>query len=261
MLYWEAWGDANNPTLLFLHGFMGSGRDWQPVISLLIGSFHCVTVDLPWHGKSAGVPESQEAFAWTAGQIADIAREHNAVALVGYSMGGRMALWTAVHHSDVCHHLILESANPGLREGREARQVWDEQIAMKLERMPFVQFLDEWYQLSLFDSLRVHPAFDGMVAQRLENHPNRLAMAMRRLGTGSMQSLWDEWGQLKAKTTVIVGQLDDKYCDIGYEMVQVRESCNFVILDDVGHNVHLEAPEEFVKKVLPQNHSKPKVAP
>ena len=156
MLYQEAYADSSKPTVLLLHGFMGSGRDWAAVIALLRESFHCVTVDLPWHGQSAGVPDDVDAFAWTAAQIATIAREREAVALVGYSLGGRVALWTAVHHPNVCHQLILESANPGLREGREARQAWDEAMAVKLETMPFARFLDEWYRLPLFDSLRVH---------------------------------------------------------------------------------------------------------
>ncbi len=43
---------AGRPTVLFLHGFLGTGEDWAPIAQALSAQYHCVTVDLPGHGKT-----------------------------------------------------------------------------------------------------------------------------------------------------------------------------------------------------------------
>lgn len=68
-LYSETYGDrqasADKPTLVFLHGLLGSGRDWRLVIDQLASQYFCLTVDLPGHGQSAHALVSQTQ----AGQI------------------------------------------------------------------------------------------------------------------------------------------------------------------------------------------------
>ena len=45
-------GHPERPTVLFLHGFLGSSADWNDVVAALEKDFYCLVVDLPGHGDS-----------------------------------------------------------------------------------------------------------------------------------------------------------------------------------------------------------------
>ncbi|HWR98007.1 MAG TPA: alpha/beta fold hydrolase, partial [Candidatus Methanoperedens sp.] len=95
----EEVGPAGAPALLLLHGFMGSRRDWDPLVALLSRSHRCIAVDLPGHGE-AGAPADETL--WTPGgcvaALAAILRAAGGGAVAGYSLGGRLALQLAVEH-------------------------------------------------------------------------------------------------------------------------------------------------------------------
>ena len=54
-LYSQQQGCKSKPTLVFLHGFLGSSTDWNETVSLLQDDFYCVTIDLPGHGDSIAI--------------------------------------------------------------------------------------------------------------------------------------------------------------------------------------------------------------
>ena len=43
-------GIDREETILFLHGFMGSGKDWEVIIHYFVDRYNCITIDLPGHG-------------------------------------------------------------------------------------------------------------------------------------------------------------------------------------------------------------------
>jgi 2-succinyl-6-hydroxy-2,4-cyclohexadiene-1-carboxylate synthase len=106
----EYWGDASQeglhrqtlPSLLLLHGFMGSSADFRPAISTLAQYFHCICVDLPGHGQTL---IDDHDFVSTAEQILAIAPDN--CYLLGYSLGGRLALYLALHYPDHWQKVIL----------------------------------------------------------------------------------------------------------------------------------------------------------
>ena len=154
-------GDARGPAILFLHGFMGSAADWWGVRAALNGSHRCLAVDLPGHGASLDLPHPQ---VYTAGGAAlgllDLLDELNLErpVVVGYSMGGRLALYLALRHPERCAGLFLESASPGIENPaeRRARREADEERARRLESGDFETFLADWYRQPLFASLARH---------------------------------------------------------------------------------------------------------
>ncbi len=94
-------GRTRDPAVLFLHGFMGSSRDWSDVIAALEERFRCVAVDLPGHGASLGLPyPGSYTIEGAARSVLRLLDELGIAspALVGYSMGGRLALYLALRH-------------------------------------------------------------------------------------------------------------------------------------------------------------------
>jgi 2-succinyl-6-hydroxy-2,4-cyclohexadiene-1-carboxylate synthase len=237
---------------VFLHGFMGSAADWEPVIATLADAYRCVAVDLPGHGASLGLPPEAYAFAGAARRLRDtldglgIGR----AALVGYSMGGRLALYVALRHPERCAGLLLESASPGLRgaEERAARRRSDEALARRLEAGDFERFLEDWYRQPLFASLaRDQELLRRTVAARRRNDPRELARSLRGMGTGGQPSLWEELPQLAVPALAVVGELDEKFVGIARRMAGRYPALEVAVAAGAGHNARAEAPDAYLE--------------
>jgi 2-succinyl-6-hydroxy-2,4-cyclohexadiene-1-carboxylate synthase len=251
-LHFTACGDSNKPHVLFLHGFMGRGRDWETVVAGLADAFRCVTVDLPGHGDTRdSEPYSMQA---TAGRLASLmdSLHCRACSIVGYSMGGRLALYFALHYPHLVRRLVLESASPGLRteSERAARRDHDKALAQALERDPFDDFLRRWYDQPLFESLRRHPQTrEALIAARRDNDPLELARSLREMGLGSQPSLWERLPELSTGTLLIVGESDTKFREIAAETAALSPALRVETVPGCGHNVHDENPAEYTRLV------------
>lgn len=229
---------------------MGNSGDWRDVVAGLDECFYCVAVDLPGHGSSLGFREGSYTMEGAANALIrtldDL--EIQRAALVGYSMGGRLALYFALHHPERCESLFLESASPGLKSEREraARRRSDEEKAKFLESGDFEEFLERWYRQPLFASLH-DELVEDLIERRKANDPSELARSLRGTGAGSQPSLWEEMKTLRVPTLVIVGELDEKFTNTAREMANLSLLISPEVVPDAGHNVRLEAPEEYVR--------------
>jgi 2-succinyl-6-hydroxy-2,4-cyclohexadiene-1-carboxylate synthase len=218
--------------------------------------FTTLAVDLPGHGRSAS-PAEVAAYAMDA-TVADlvavldrqgIARAH----VLGYSMGGRVALALAVVHPDRVGALVLESASPGLAEAgeRAVRVAADAALAERIEREGVPAFVDYWESLPLWASqARLSPeARATLRAGRLQNTPVGLANSLRGLGTGSQPPLWDRLGDLAAPTLLVAGGDDAKFSDLARQIAAQIPDNELLLVHHVGHAVHLEQPAVFARLV------------
>jgi 2-succinyl-6-hydroxy-2,4-cyclohexadiene-1-carboxylate synthase len=185
-------------------------------------------------------------------QISALARGEP-VDLVGYSMGGRMALAYAVGNPDQVRRLVLESASPGLEteEARAARRAADEDLARFLETEGVEAFVERWETLELFESQRSLPApvRASHRARRLLNHPRSLAACLRGLGTGALPSYWGSLAGLRVPVLVLVGALDRKFAALGARMADALPDARVVEVAGAGHAVHLERPDAWLGAV------------
>jgi len=248
-LHYKRTGDPSNPTVIFLHGFMGDHRDWETVIGALSDTYDCVAIDLPGHGESVGDGEVYD-FATAATSIIDIADDIGAdsFSLVGYSLGGRLALYFASLFAMRVDALILESASPGLRTEAEraARRKHDEALACHLESQPLDQFVNAWYAQPLFATMHRHPDhFAQTHARRLEQDPAKLAYNLIAMGTGTQPPVWDDLPSHHIPTLLIVGEHDTKFRRIADEMAALSSAMIVETNPDCGHNVHFERPERY----------------
>ena len=195
------------PPLVLLHGFTQTRQSWRRTAAELGGRFHVLAPDLPGHGQAASRPASFPACAayvralaadppaaLSAGVPRDRARRF---ALCGYSMGGRIALYTALALGERVERLVLVGASPGLADPAEraARRAADEALAARIEAIGVEAFAREWGAQPLFAGQPERVAAAAH-ADRLRNTPAGLAAALRGLGTGVMEPLWDRLGGL-----------------------------------------------------------------
>lgn len=251
MLNFHIHGPSGTPALLFLHGFMGAADDWNAVIEKLEADFRCIAVDLPGHGASVGRAASSYSMEATAEALCDVI-DHQKIdrcTPVGYSMGGRLALYFAMHHTERCEKLVLESASPGLvsEAEREVRRGVDEARALRLET-DFAGFVDDWFQLPLFATLRRdEKELRRMIERRKRNDPQGLARSLREMGTGTQPSLWERLETLDVSTLALAGALDGKFAEIAEHMAVRSPKIRADLVPDTGHVIHAERPEVFVQ--------------
>lgn len=243
--------------LLLLHGFTGSRATWRDLWPQLATRFRVLAIDLPGHGGSdAPVDPARYTIFRVAADLVEILKRRAArpAHWLGYSMGGRLALYAALHHPGAVRALLLESASPGLATAseRQQRRAADESLALRIERDGVARFVDEWERLPLFAGLARLPAEAQaeLRRQRLANSAAGLANSLRGMGTGAQPSLWERLPELAVPTLLVVGAEDDKFVAINRRMAARRPAAELRVVPDAGHTIHLEQPAAFLAAIL-----------
>jgi 2-succinyl-6-hydroxy-2,4-cyclohexadiene-1-carboxylate synthase len=240
---------------VLLHGFTGSAVAWGDLAldGLRVAGLAPAPIDLPGHGRLAdtAVTTLAETLALVDGAVLE-AGPH-LTTLVGYSMGGRIALHYALRTPRRIERLVLESASPGLRteSERTTRRVADAAQAERIVSRGVEAFVDEWEALPLFASQRALPESvrADIRDRRLRNRPDGLAAALIGLGTGTLPSLWSELAALDVPVLLITGERDTAFVDVARRMAASLPNARLVVVPHVGHAVHLEAPEAWAQAV------------
>jgi len=249
-LSYSTFGERSNPSILFLHGFMGSGADWDEICDKLQSDCFCILPDLPGHGKSVGGSDRDYSIEETSRALMAILDELSieTVIVVGYSMGGRIGLYTAIEHPKRIRAVVLESSSPGLQSQteRDARMELDRKRADMIVKLGMDAFIDEWYDATLFESLHSSETrLSKLKANRRNNIPDELAKSLIHAGTGAQPSLWERLGEMDISALLLCGELDDKFTVINREMSHLIKSAKLTIVPGVGHNVHFEQPAVY----------------
>ncbi len=224
---------------MLVHGFTQTLRSWDRLALPLSDTFQVVRVDLPGHGGSGAIEMSFEETAAAIGEAGGRAT------YVGYSLGGRLCLRLAVDRPDLVQSLVLVGASPGLADDTERaeRRAADEALATDIERLGTTAFLDRWLAQPLFASLEPQP--EDLAARRA-NTSGGLATALRRLGTGVQEPLWDRLRRLAMPVLAVAGKEDTRYARIAEEMADaIGVNAQVVALTGAGHAAHLERPISF----------------
>jgi 2-succinyl-6-hydroxy-2,4-cyclohexadiene-1-carboxylate synthase len=236
---------GSGPPLTLVHGFTQTGDCWGPLSVELMRTNRVMRVDAPGHGGSSGHADADlargaELLSSTAGTSV----------LLGYSMGGRLALRTALDHPDSVRALVLIGATAGIEDAdeREARRVADDALADRLERIGVEAFLQEWLAMDMFAALPGWARFDE---QRRRNTAAGLAASLRHAGTGSMAPLWGRVHELRMPVLCITGELDERYGVLARRLVAaIGSNATHVEIGAAGHAAHLERPDRVTATVL-----------
>jgi 2-succinyl-6-hydroxy-2,4-cyclohexadiene-1-carboxylate synthase len=226
--------------LILVHGFTQTAASWDAIEYRLTALGHDVcALDAPGHGAH----HDTHLGLWKGADL--LAAEGGRGTWVGYSMGGRLALHVALAHPDNVERLVLIGATPGLESASERieRQASDDLLAEELERDGLDAFLSRWLSQPLFATLPEDSA--GLDARR-RNTVSGLAAALRLMGTGAQDPLWERLRDIKCPVMLVTGSLDTKFTDIAQRMESQLPDAHIAALNGCGHAAHLEAPDAFV---------------
>ncbi len=214
-------GNPSLPPLIFLHGFLGCKEDWEGFFPYFEDRYHCIAWDLPGHGST---PYCDHILRAVKEEIQRTCSKKPL--LLGYSMGGRIALSLKEYASA----LIILCSHPGLKTQKEKdeRLQIDKTWSEKLQTLPFDHFLKEWYAQPIF------PPNSQMPPQRKRNqNPQSLSRVMTQMSLSSQ-----EYGEdYPIPTLFLHGEKDLKYAEL-YRTLPKSVAVRSV--DHSGHAVHLE---------------------
>lgn len=257
------WGSRDRPPVVLLHGFAQSSETWEQVAEELSETHHVVAPDFVGHGRS---DKPYEPTTYEMGAIVDTLTALlrwlwvDRVDLVGYSMGGRIALTYACMHPHHVASLVLESTSLGPKTDlqHQASLKRDLETIGKLAECDIETFMREWAEQTVFESQKHLPqkVREKLHKDRCTNDPRALALMVRGCGQHTMADFSRRIEVLPMPLLYIAGILDRRYLKIAEEL-QHNSGISCVLLN-TGHNTHLEAPEVFsrrVKKFLDESSS------
>lgn len=242
---------GSGPAVFFLHGFTGSSATWTPHLAAL-KAFTTICLDFLGHGRS-DAPAEMQRYGMEA-CVADVLALRDGLgiqrcAMVGYSMGGRVAMRAALQAPERLWALVLESASPGIAEpaDRRARMIQDTKLAERIRNNGVAAFVDDWQTLPLFASQSSLSAAtrQALRAQRLQHTADGLANSLQGLGAGMQEPVLQRLRDLRLPVLLLAGALDDKYCGLADDMATMLPCSRVRIVPDSGHAVHLEQPAAF----------------
>lgn len=241
-----------------VHGFTQNGRCWEPIADHLADDNEVMLVDAPGHGFSLHDEASLED---SGSLILDVGKPGT---YVGYSMGGRMLLHSALAEAEAeaeaesdsdsdsdefegkIEQLVLIGVTAGLEDAadRQARIESDEQLAQSLESDGLKSFLERWLAMPMFEGLSDEAA---AVSFRMGNRPAGLAASLRNCGTGTQAPLWDRLASITIPTIVVVGDEDEKFGPVANRLVEAIGDNAVVVELSGGHAVHSESPDAMLE--------------
>ncbi len=246
----------NKLPLILLHGFTGSSEDWIFLINELDERIYPIAVDLPGHGKNEISKDPKDYNIDFIVDIIDSIIEEfyfPQVVLLGYSMGGRIAESYTIQNMSKVKAMVLESTTPGIKDEseRNARYRSDLDLAELIIIEGVEKFVNYWMELPLFESLKNRQVeeYQKIISRKLKNNPIGLSNSLKGFSTGKMENMWNSLIDLHHPILLITGQLDNKYSEIAREMKKQLPNSTHIILENSGHNTHLEKPKEFIKLI------------
>lgn len=172
-------GQLGYPWLVFLHGFSGDRNEWREVGDAF-PAWPRLYLDLPGHGGSADI--AVQDFAGVNALLQATLDSYNIHKywLIGYSLGGRVAMNFACQPRAGLRGLIVEGGHPGLQdaESRQARRSTDSAWAERFRHEPLAQVFADWYQQPVFASLNAGQRV-ALVALRSRNNGATLAAMLQ----------------------------------------------------------------------------------
>jgi 2-succinyl-6-hydroxy-2,4-cyclohexadiene-1-carboxylate synthase len=231
--------------VLFIPGFMQRGDAWRPVAELL-----------PERYPSRLLDHAEHSFEGRMAEIADARADF----LVGYSLGGRLALRAALRSPSAYRGVVIVGATAGIEEGpmRVQRAEADEKLASWMEAMPIEDIVALWERQPLFAD-QSETLVDEQRPGRLSHDPRSLALLLRTAGQGTLDPVWHELRSLKVPLLAIAGARDDGYSAAAKRIAPMAPDARAAIVEEAGHAPQLQQPTavaelitEFLEQAAPR---------
>ena len=230
-------GNPGYPWLVFLHGFSGDCREWQAVGASL-HDYPRLYIDLPGHGGSADTGVT--GFAEVSDLLTHTLFSYNILKywLIGYSLGGRIAMFHACQQPKGLLGVTVEGGHPGLQDAdaRQARLASDRRWATRFRSEPLEKVFADWYQQPVFASL-TDAQRDALITLRSQNNGAALAMMLEATSLAVQPDLRTALSARDFTFDYLYGERDEKFAALAAELSAVCHA-----IPNAGHNAHRENP-------------------
>ena len=248
--------DKTKDYVLFLHGFTGCAEDWFPVFEQMPDKYNYIALDIVGHGKSDA--PGNVIYYNIESLVAQIKyiKDHltpNKIFLLGYSMGGRIALNYAANYPDDLKGLILESASAGIKNDEERQKRYEEDLKLAefIETHTLEEFIEMWNDQEIFNTQRrfSNDKLKKIKKRKASGSKIGYANSLKGFSTGIMPPSHDKLKKIPLKVLLITGDLDSKYTGINARLSKRFFKAKHKIVRNSGHSTHLEEPKRFIEIV------------
>ena len=216
-----------------LHGAAGSFQDWEPLHRDLSLPVHAIDLWRFFDNQSPSLFEAGNTLSQQAEQ-GDL--------ILGYSMGGRLALHALLCEPEKWRGAIIISAHPGLSENQDERLASDRRWS-ELALHDWPRFLDQWNSQGILKGslpeLRHAPKEDQ----------SQVARSFLHWSLGTQDNLRPRLAEIICPVLWLTGQSDSKFTQLAVECVPVIPHAQHDILPGCGHRLPWEAPDLFLSAV------------
>lgn len=248
-LYLRDENPSGTACLLLLHGLGVTGDSWQLQIpALLRAGFRVIAPDIRGFGRSAQLPPNPAISAMAADIAALCAQlQIRAVPLVGISMGGTIALQTALDYPELVARLILVNTFACLRPA--SRRHWSH-LLLRF----FLAHLISMRRQATLVAQNLFPGPDqeylrqALIEQVLQANARSYRGVTRSLARFDVRARLKE---LQMPVLVISGEYDRTVpLDCQKQLALGIPNARHVIIPDAGHGLIIEKPDEFNSVLL-----------
>lgn len=222
----------NRSSIIALHGFLGHPSDWKHC-----GLQEARAVDLFSAPYSLHLDQWGEQFNARLSSF-----EIESPVLLGYSLGGRLALHALIQNPALYKSAVIISSHPGIadKEKRLERLAQDKEWAKRFRQEEWNQIIERWNQQSIFKT-------SASPFQRLEKdyHRESLAQALECASLGVQEDLRGKIKTLPLPILWIVGENDTKYCALAESLSFSHPASKVVKIPSAGHRTPWDQPLAF----------------
>jgi 2-succinyl-6-hydroxy-2,4-cyclohexadiene-1-carboxylate synthase len=240
-------------TVIALHGFTGGGGDFAPLAEVL-REWRWVAPALPGHAPDLAAPGAPGDDCTLEASLRYLdtvipAKPDLPTTLLGYSLGGRLALRYALTRPERISALVLIGASPGMADPgeRAARRMDDEKLAEKIITKGLSAFLADWQSRPLIATqTRVPSAWRAAMQERRGRlRKEGLAASLRGFGQGVLEPALQQMNNLRMPVLLCAGAEDEQYIEATKAMHAHCPPSELYIVPAAGHLAHLENHDAF----------------
>ena len=249
-------GPADAPPVVLLHGITGHARVWDHLAERLAPRHRVLVLDQRGHGDSDPAPDDDYRVGTMADDVAAFvgSLRLDRFALLGHSMGGRIAIKYAADHAARLERLVIVDIGPdinlaGLQRVRDMMANAPERIESEEWAVEYIRRTNPLQDVDLLRQ-RVHHGLKRLADGELTWKYAKGLRDMMREGRRDAVDLWEPLPRIPCPTLIVRGaESDILSAEVAKKMAERLPDGRVVEIAGAGHTVPADRPEEFVRQI------------